>query len=107
MEKEKNTVPPEIGEADGSRYVELLRAISANPECAHVLAAIASGGDPAELIATLLPGDVPPETEEETACSVDEAAPEPAMYQSRVEVKADEGVFPLFLSDVQNDFFDF
>ena len=71
---EKNNVPvPPPAEADGTGDAELLKAISAHPECAHVLAAIAAGGDPDELIATL----VPKRAEDDAP-----AAPEPAMYQS-------------------------
>ena len=60
MEQEQ-TNPPEVTPAtDGTPDVELLRAISANAECAHILAAIAAGGNPKELLATLLPAEGKP-----------------------------------------------
>ena len=63
MEQEQ-TNPPEVTPAtDGTPDVELLRAISANAECAHILAAIAAGGNPKELLATLLPAEGKPEAE--------------------------------------------
>ena len=67
MEQEQ-TNPPEVTPAtDGTPDVELLRAISANAECAHILAAIAAGGNPKELLATLLPAEGKPEAEKQTA----------------------------------------
>lgn len=97
---EKNNVPvPPPAEADGTGDAELLKAISANPECAHVLAAIAAGGDPAELIATLLP---------KPAADDAPAAPEPAMYQSAtVCPQSPECEEPWFADSAREDFWDF
>lgn len=111
MEDDKMMVPPPA-EADGSGDVELLKAISANPECAHVLAAIAAGGDPAELMATLLPPtpveDAPvddaPADEEEPA----PAASDVALYQSAAVASQQGGAsYPSFLERVQDDFWAF
>lgn len=53
---ESQPTPPDYRpEADGGADVELLRAISAHPEAAHALAAIAGGADPASALADLLP----------------------------------------------------
>lgn len=113
MEDDKMMVPPPA-EADGSGDVELLKAISANPECAHVLAAIAAGGDPAELMATLLP---PAPVEEEEApvedapADEEEAAPaarDVALYQSAAVASQQGGeAYPSFLERVQDDFWAF
>lgn len=107
MEDDKMMVPPPA-EADGSGDVELLKAISANPECAHVLAAIAAGGDPAELMATLLPPapveEAPVEEEEER----ENAASDVALYQSTaVASQQAGGSYPSFLERVQEDFWAF
>jgi|InofroStandDraft_1065614.scaffolds.fasta_scaffold118805_2 hypothetical protein len=97
---EKNNVPvPPPAEADGTGDAELLKAISSHPECAHVLAAIAAGGDPDELIATL----VPKPAEDDAP-----AAPEPAMYQSAtVCAPSTEYDEPWFADTAREDFWDF
>ncbi len=109
---EKETTPPECTpETDGSADLELLRAISANPECAHVLAEIARGGNPAELISTLLPAAEPPaepapETPAPEPASPEPTAPPVAMFQSPAtpapEAPADS--CPSFLTNLRPDF---
>ncbi len=103
---------------DGTGDAELLRAISANAECAHVLAAIAAGGNARELIATLLPSPAEdslpePTRTEDAAQQTDtptkaEPEQEPAMYQSAAIPPATEpaDTCPGFLAHVSTDFWD-
>ncbi len=104
MEQEQ-TNPPEVTPAtDGTPDVELLRAISANAECAHILAAIAAGGNPKELLATLLPTEGKPEAEEQAA-----KGPEVAMYQSPSQAAATDMAgdsYPAFLATETPDFWE-
>lgn len=113
--EENPTPPPVNGDTDGSSDIELLRAISANSECAHVLAAIAAGGDPVELLATLLPKDPEPAP----APEADKTAPDPApvaehseiaMYQSAAQAQrqndGDDRSCPTFLANIRPDFWD-
>lgn len=96
------TNPPAPEEADGTADVELLRAISRHPECAHVLAAIAAGGDPAVLIGTLLPSTENDGTEATPAA-------EPPMYCPPTEPPRPEGeerFFGGFLAQMPQDFWD-
>lgn len=94
----------------------LLAAISANAETAHVLAAIAAGGNPSELIATLLPQPAAagPEPEPEAA-PAPEATPAPQpevtagrrpLYSTPASDPAEEPSFPSFLSAVSPGFWD-
>lgn len=105
MEQEQTT-PPEVTPAtDGTADAELLRAISANAECAHVLAAIAAGGDARELLATLLPAE-----EAHDAAEVPvEKSPEVAMYQSPSQAAAADtpgDSYPAFLATEAPDFWE-
>lgn len=103
---------------DGTSDAELLRAISANAECAHVLAAIAAGGNARELIATLAERE---ETEAHERSDLsdrsdmsdksdksDSTSPQPAMYQSAITpaAPADSDSCPSFLSNISPDFWD-
>lgn len=102
-------MPPSIETHDGSGDAALLRAISENAECAHVLAAIAAGGDARQLIATLLPPEQ--DTSEEPVeapsadCPATENTSEPAMYSTPgVVPKESNGDWPDFLSLQSDDF---
>ncbi len=110
MEKERQTTPPPIDTDTASTSdMELLHVISANAECAHVLAAIAAGGDPMELISTLIPHTEPSEKNtENTSEQKSEPEPQVGMYQSAAitETVAEESC-PSFLSHIRPDFWDF
>lgn len=104
-----NTPPPVTAGTDGTSDTELLKAISANPECAHILAEIASGGNAKELIATLLSPDDTPEEESTGQDSPAEADDSDiAMFRSpgreKKETSADG--CPAFLSTTRPDFWD-
>ncbi len=113
--EENPTPPPVNGDTDGSSDTELLRAISANSECAHVLAAIAAGGDPVELLATLLPKDPEPAPAPEADRTTPDPTPvaehpEIAMYQSAAQAQrqndGDDRSYPTFLANIRPDFWD-
>lgn len=104
--EEKITPPPVNDGTDGSSDIELLRAISTNPECAHVLAAIAAGGDPKELLNTLLPQDDAPQPDEsdEPALTTAEVPMFCSAAQSRQHAAEDS--CPSFLANIRPDFWD-
>lgn len=105
MEHEQSN-PPEVSQAtDGTTDAELLRAISSNAACAQVLAAIAAGGNPKELITTLLSDE---------GCGGQEqpqqvVEPEVAMYQSPSQAATSEAAgdsYPAFLANETSDFWE-
>lgn len=100
------TPPPCTAETDGTSDAALLKAISQNADCAHILAEIANGGDPRQLLATLLPVDED-STSEPKYTPVEE--PKVAMYQSPAqqerEARKAESC-PSFLANIRPDFWD-
>jgi len=103
--EQKPTNPPDVTpDTDGASDAELLRAISANAECAHVLAAIAAGGDPKELLATFLDSGAVPEEQQPA-----EERPPVAMYQSPSQAAwpdSDSDSRPAFLAGETPDFWE-
>ena len=104
MEQEPTNPPEVTPDTDGTSDAELLRAISANAECAHILAAIAAGGDPKVLLATFLDTGAGPEEQLPA-----EERPPVAMYQSPSQATApDPGSdsCPAFLAGETPDFWE-
>lgn len=107
------TTPPELrSDTDGTDDAALLSAISQNAECAHILAEIASGGDPRELLASFLAEDsavadeAPEPLPEPQPEPEQEPQPEPAMYRSPLQQPAAPAPesCPTFLSSQTDDF---
>lgn len=101
--------PPPIDDSEA-----LLAAIRTNAETAHVLAAIASGGDPNELIATLLQPEAEPSASPEPQPEP-EAEPEPEpepepekrpLYSTPAGNQPEAPSFPSFLSAIRRSFWD-
>lgn len=101
--------PPPIDDSE-----VLLAAIRTNAETAHVLAAIASGGDPNELIATLLQPEAEPSASPEPQPEP-EAEPEPEpepepekrpLYSTPAGNQPEKPSFPSFLSAIRRSFWD-
>lgn len=85
----------------------LLDAISRNAECAHVLAAIAQGGDARELVQTLLgqqDAEVTPEIQESTENEKDSEVP---MFTAPAAPIAEASEPVIILNNVEPDFWEF
>lgn len=100
------TPPPCTTETDGTSDAALLKAISQNAECAHILAEIANGGDPRQLLATLMPIEEDSTTESESAPTEETKV---AMYQSPAQQSAEvhqAESCPSFLTNIRPDFWE-
>ena len=99
-----DTPPPCTPDSDGTGDTALLRAISANPECARILAEIAEGGDARQLIAQFID---PPE-DAEPADATPDNPPEVAMYQTEPAPTPPDtpDSCPGFLAHVSPDFWE-
>lgn len=107
------TPPPYYG-SDENR--KLLEAISNNPETAHILAAVAEGGNPEELLRELLKPsqnienpEVNEETPEAPAAEEKPETPsrqEPAMFQPDLDIPDEDPrrPYPNFLSHLSGSF---
>jgi hypothetical protein len=93
--------PPPIDDSEA-----LLAAIRTNAETAHVLAAIASGGDPNELIATLLQPEAEPSASPEPQPEPEAEPEKRPLYSTPAGNQPEAPSFPSFLSAIPRSFWD-